>query len=291
MRIFSPLLIGGLSLLMMGCGLDDTGNSACTPDGETRGGIVTFATFARQIDDDTAEGINLDDVVSHGNDVAGCYKTDFTSPAGVEGIDNQFATLLPIVEEQIGSENIDALLTAAIVNGQLLILMGVTGVDDPENDPCVDVLIGAGVGSPFLDTQGEYVPYQTFGFDRDSAPVSVLPGQIVNGRLTAGPGDFVLPVRILDADFNLKMFSGQVDIQITREPIHGGFALDGVVAGGIDVDDFKEIVHSLNIDQALIGAVLPIIAGKADLGRDSDDICRQVSAGLKIRAVPAFLLE
>jgi hypothetical protein len=265
--------------------------SVCAQSGEIESAVVTRATFARQLDDDTAEGLNLDGYVTEEGDVAGCFKGDFVGPNGEPGIDNQLATLLPLIEGFVGTENIDALLEGAIANGQLLIMVSLTGVDDVWQDDCVDVRVGAGLGAPFLDTEGSYVPYQTFAFDDEKPPSELLNGRIVDGVVVAGPGKLVLPVNILDARFDLDLRSAGVSLRITDDPIGGGLSLKGVVGGGILVDDFNGIITSLNIGDDVMGAVVPLVAGLADLGEDADGVCQRVSAALKFESTQAFLLE
>jgi hypothetical protein len=265
----------------------------CTSSGATRASLVTHATFAKNVDDAAkhVEGLDVDGVVSDENDATGCYKPDFVGPDGTPGIDNQIATLWPIVEQQVGKDNIDTILNAAILNGQLIILMSVRGVDDPVNDDCVDVAFGAGTGLPQLDTSGKVVANQTFGWNLDVDPVSVVPrGRIENGMLLAGPGEIVVPVRILDAKFSLKLHSTRVRMKVTTDPLTGGATLAGYVGGGIAVDDLAEIIKGLNIGASVMGAIVPLLASRADLGADAEGTCHQVSAALKFETTPAFVM-
>lgn len=280
--------------VLAACGGETAQPDRCTTSGEkTKGSVVTFATFARVVDSDKgiAEGVDIDGHASQQGDAPGCYKQDFQSPDGRPGIDNELATLLPLVEEFVGDDNIDALLTAAIANGQLLIMFAVHGVDDPRNDDCVDVQLGAGSGSPFLDTNGDYEPYQTFGFDRDAAPVSTFArGSIRDGVLVARADNAVLPVRILDADFNLELRNAKLRFEVTPDPAGEGIRLSGIASGGVHVDTLKDIISELNVGGDVIGAVLPILSGKADLLPNEDDICDHISAALKLNTTEAFLL-
>lgn len=280
-------------LATAGCSDDD--RPACSLTGSAKGSVITFATFARKpnLDEDTvAEGVDIDGLDSNSTQEQGCYTDDFVSPDGRRGIDNQLAELLPLIEDFVGSENIDAILEGAIANGQLLIVLNVEGVDDVHNDDCVDVSIGAGTGTPFLDSEGSYVAYQTFGFDRDLAPVSHLPfGRIENGILHAGPADVVLPVRILDAEFNLNLRGARFRMAIEHDPLGGGFSLNGFGGGGLAVADLQDIVVGLNIGDDVMGAVVPLLEGLTDLGLDASGECDQVSAALRIETTPAFVSE
>jgi hypothetical protein len=284
--LVAPLALGALS----GC----TGQPpppTCTSSGETRGSVVTFATFAKRVSANAVEGLDVDGVISDGSDDESCNKVDFTSPDGITGVDNQIATLLPLVEEMVGTGNIDALLEAAITNGQLLILMAVRGMDDAANDECVDVAFGAGTGTPYLDTGGKYVSNQTFAWNLGQNPVSVLyRGRIDGGVLTAGPGDVTIPVQILDAKFNLTLHSTHVRMKLTRDPLTKGMTLEGLVGGGVEVEKLGAAIKTLNIQQSVKGAVVPLIASKADLGRDAEGNCQQISTALRFRTTAAFVM-
>lgn len=278
-----------LAALCTGC-TDDA--ATCSESGGAKGSVITFATFARQSVDEegVAEGVDIDGLDSVSSQLDGCYTNDFVSPDGRRGIDNQLATLIPLIEDFVGSENIDALLEAAIANGQLLLVMNVEGVDDPHDDSCVDVSIGAGSGTPFLDSQGDYVKYQTFGYDRETAPVSTLPnGRIEDGVLYAGPADVVLPVRILDAEFNLNLRGARFRMDITHDEIGGGFSLAGYGGGGLEVAELGDIVAGLNIGDDIIGAVVPLLNNLTDLANNERGECTQLSAALRIATTPAFV--
>lgn len=283
-------LLGTLSLVA--CGGELEVDTSCTASGHGKSSVVTFATFAKMVEGDAVEGVDVDGIVSDGSDEAGCYKADFTSPDGVPGIDNQVATLLPLVEDLVGEDNIDALLGAAITNGQLIILVSLRGVDDLVNDSCVDVAFGAGLGAPLLDGDGNYLPYQTFGWDLDTARVSTLSrGRIENGVLIAGPGDVDLPVRVLDANFKLAIHQTRVRMNVQRDEADDGASLSGFVGGGIVVEELAKVIESFNIGEQVKGAVVPLLKTRADLAMDADGNCGQISAGLRFETTPAFVLE
>lgn len=264
----------------------------CSATGDTMGAVVTKVTFGKLLDDGTAEGLDLDGHDTTEGEEAGCYKQDFVSPDGRRGIDNQLAKLLPVVDEVVGTENLDALLEGAIANGQLLIMLAVTGVDDPINDDCVDLRLGAGLGTPFLDTEGDYVPYQTFGFDEQETPSSaIVKSKIEDGVLIAEAGRVTLPVTILDADFDLDLDFAGARLNVEPDPLGGGLRVAGLMGGGIMVEDFKGIVSGLTVGANVVDAIVPLLSGLADLDPDEDGVCRRVSAALEFETTPAFLYE
>ncbi len=264
----------------------------CSATGDTMGAVVTQVTFGKLLDDDTAEGLDLDGHDTAEGEEAGCYKQDFVSPDGRRGIDNQLAKLLPVVDEVVGTENLDALLEGAIANGQLLIMLAVAGVDDPMNDDCVDLRLGAGLGTPFLDTEGNYVPYQTFGFDERETPSSaIVKARIEDGVLVAEAGRVILPVTILDADFDLDLAFAGARLRVQPDPLGGGLRLSGLMGGGIVVKDFEGIVAGLTVGADVVGAIVPLLSGLADLEPDEEGVCQRVSAALEFETTPAFLYE
>jgi hypothetical protein len=276
------------ALALIGCSADE----GSAPTSRSVGSVVIGANFGREFGNGVAEGLDVDGTVSVDGDPDHCGKADFTSPDGRPGVDNQFATLLPLIEGIVGQENITQLLGAAIANGQLLIVLRLDGVDDLTNDDDVTVRLGAGLGAPYLDADRKYEPYQTFGFDAASAPVSVFEGgRIVDGVLTAGPADAVLPVRVLDANFNLAVKGSFLRFQVKPEPIYGGAALDGVLGGAIGVKDFEGIVSGLNIDPALIQTVPTIVGGAADIAPDEAGRCTRISATLTVQTETGFVVD
>ncbi|MCA9634202.1 MAG: hypothetical protein KC766_41440 [Myxococcales bacterium] len=292
------LATGLCGFVLAACGgdpeVDDTPAKAASGN---FGAVLTFATFAQQLEQPTdsspgvAEGLNLDRANGIGEDAATCFKKDFDGPDGREGVDNQFAVLLPLIKTFVGEDNIDVLLEAAITNGQLLIVMELQGLDDLDEDPDVRLTLGAGTGAVLQDTTGAYELYQTFGYNREEAPTSSFEGYVRDGKLYAHADEAWLPVRVLDADFNLHVRGAQLEFDLTREPRVGGVFVEGLVSGGINVDDFKEIVAGLNIGSDLQKLATSVIGGTADLAPDADGVCQEVSAALKFRASPAYILD
>ncbi|MBM4360448.1 MAG: hypothetical protein FJ096_20265 [Deltaproteobacteria bacterium] len=281
-----------LAVMLGGCGGESVGEPPCTATGRTYASVVTFATFAEQRDDGSVEGVNVDGIVSDGTDEAGCFKADAVGSDGATGIDNQVATLLPLVKGLVGEENIDALLGAAIKNGQLIVMTAMRGVDDLVDDACVDVAFGAGLGSPLVDGDGNYFPFQTFAWDAEAARVSTLyRARIEGGVLRAGPGDVDLPVRVLDANFTLGIHSTGVAMKVTPTPDGRGATLSGFVGGGIVVEELAKVVASFNIGESVKGAVIPLLKTRADLGMDGTGECRQISAALRFETTPSFVLD
>lgn len=257
----------------------------CTTEPGAHDTVILFRgiTFTREAMG-TSDGFDLDGRNSDRSDVAACRKSDFTAPDGRTGIDNQISQLLPLIEEQTGGLRLDDVLQTAIDNGQLLIAFELIGLDDPMNDPCVTVRLRPVVGTPLLGTDGRVLPGQTFDIDPDGEVTTIEGAQLVDGVLTVGPAPVALPVQVLDARFTLHVEESQVRLARTDD---GGW--EGILGGGISVDEMIMVAQGLTIPDDLMGAVMLVLRTYADLERDAAGDCQSISATLAVDGVTAFL--
>ena len=101
-------------------------------------GVVYEIKFGREEPTGVSLGVDIDQRVSSGDDAQSCFRSDLVSPDGEEGIDNQFAKILPLVEA-VGGEAIEGLAQGIINQGRLLIMFQLSALDDStlSNDSCV----------------------------------------------------------------------------------------------------------------------------------------------------------
>ena len=183
-----------------------------------------------------AYGLNLDGKVKD---------TDFTSPDGDKGIDNQLYRAIGCIEEYRGPTGILHFL----VNRYLRdfdynrVMFEITKLDDLTNDPDVDVTILRGRDRPLADATGnDIIPGGSQRVDArwGKRYVQKLHGKIVDGVLMTDPADISLPHAIfnsipgedsiLGARFQLKMTSERAE---------------GVLAGYSDIDKwYWQLMHS-----------------------------------------------
>lgn len=283
--------LAAVALLSAGCADEETGAAAaaqtCGP-GKTQTFVVSTLAFTR-VDAETgrAPGFDLDGVISDGNDEGSCFKKDFTSPEGQEGIDNQIATFVPELEAILG-DAVDGLVQGAINNGELLIMLQVDGVQDLQNDECVDLRVSLGEGTPSLGTTGIIEAYQTFDPD-PSGEVSVgRRGKIEGGELTIGPFDLAVPIAIFDVAFTMHVYDAYLRLTVDAED---GTLKGGHLGGGIIPQEVLDGVK----DGGGVAQYLPILSvvlnQSTDLAPDAEGTCQQVSVALQLSAVEAFLRE
>ncbi len=233
------------------------------------------------------EGFDLDGHVSTGDDDAGCGKEDLVDPAGVEGIDNAFSSLVPVLQATEASA-LEDLLAQSIANGELLLLVELGNVDiDPSlpmedwDDGCVDLTLWQGEGVPLLAADGSVLDQQTLA---TSNPVTVSCVPMVDGRAWAQGFSVVLPAQVLDVELVLHLSNAALRI----EHLPDGTAV-GLLGGGIPRSDFEAILSEPDI-QDLAELLLPIVESLFDLPNESGD-CEAMSITLGFDALPAFILR
>ncbi|MEZ4475240.1 MAG: hypothetical protein R3F60_31495 [bacterium] len=92
-----------------------------------------------------APGFDLDGLDSDGLDGTGCRHPDFEGPDGAPGIDNQLATLMPILRAT-EARAIDGLLQESVNGGSILFLVQLDGLDDWRDDDAVGLVLQSGAG-------------------------------------------------------------------------------------------------------------------------------------------------
>ncbi len=269
------LALGALSMALAGCAPDAT----CSTEPEEVW-LIDSLQFGR-IESNVSEGFDLDGLIG-----MQCARRDYTDPDGTRGIDNALAGLLPVVEQQaVGGMRLDYLLEDSIAAGQILLGFELAGVDDPSDDGCVDVRFRRLSGEPLLGTDNLLLGGQTL-YPDETAPINVLgTASMHGGMLETAPADIVIPVSILDAAFTLNVRDGRVRIVRVSED-----RIEGVIAGGIDIEEILAVVATLNIPSDLMSTAEGLIRTNADLAL-VDGACSQLSAVLVFTAVPGFVAE
>lgn len=276
--------LAALGTLLDAAGCGDPGASppvdTCAT-GNSRASIITQLAFAREGPTGVSPGFDLDHRVSTATDDVSCHHPDFTSPEGVPGVDNQLALLVPVLAAQTQGA-IDGLLQGAINNGQLLISVELQHVDDLREDGCVGVVIRSAQGTPTVGSDGYLNPNQTFDTPANS-PLSQVSGTIHGGVVRAGPFELALPIAVLDARTILHLHGAMVQLTLAADG-----SMQGVIGGGLSVDDIASFSQGLNIPSALMAVVANVVHSIADLDH-TDSGCQQFSGAITVSSRPAFL--
>lgn len=274
-----------LPILLAGCQPGPPG-TPCESE-PVMSSLVRNLRFSLEMPTGVSEGFDIDSHVSAPGDAVGCRHADFTSPEGQPGIDNQIATLVPLIETQAGGVTLDSILQTAINDGQLLLAIELLGVDDPMNDACVTVRTRPLVGTPSLGTDGLVEIGQTFDAAPGGEQSLVTGAHLVNGTVDIGPAPLVVPIAILDARFTLHIQSGFMHIQM-----HPDGTWTGKLGGGVSIAEMTQIAMGLNIRPELMAAVGALLQSDADLAPDPmTNRCTQISSTLLFESVTAFVYD
>jgi len=269
-------------LALLGCTGDEPDAESCGDPADVHTVVISALTFGRTLDDGTTWGFDLDGRVSDSSDWEGCYRQDQISPEGVEGIDSAFTVLVPALEATEGAA-VEGLIADSIVNGELILLLELTGVDDLSNDDCVDATLYRGDGTPLVGTDGHILDGQTFGVSETVAPVTGR-GSIVDDQVTVRDISVSLPLQILDAELVLTMHDAAI-----RADLYSDGTASGYLAGAVPTHEITDIAYEEDVD-SLAEIIEGLVNLSADLDPDDLGVCQSLSVTLEYEAIPAWVL-
>jgi hypothetical protein len=259
--------------------------AACSGTDENAVALITSLRFGREHEDGTAPGFDLDDDVSSMGGSTGCGRPDHVDPEGVEGIDNAFARIVPLLD-QTEAVAVEGIVLDHIQSGELLLIIELEDLDDPLDDACVDVTLGRGKGAVLQSADAELMPHQTFERDPDLPSSQVLEAGLFDGRVDAAPVQFAMPITIFAAELNLQLRDGALRVELADDGTMSGF-----VAGGIDIYSILDIVNNNAVGDEVKDLLDGMLRASADMDPDGDGTCDHISATLEFDATPAFLYE
>jgi len=247
----------------------------CEPGGPRVGWLISSFAIA-PVEDGVSEGFDLDD----GAD--GCGVDDFTSPEGVDGVDNAFGTLLPALALTEAAA-IEPLINESIKAGNLLVTLELDDLDDPMDDACVTLDVGRGDGVPMVGTDGEVLWGQTL--DRAGAPDFSAEAAVVSGRTETGL-ELTLPIEIFGLSLDFELQGGAIRLEQQDDG-----TVTGALAGGIEVAYILQVAQEENVDPDLAGILEVLLAGASDLAPDENGDCTQISFTLTFETIPVFFFD
>ncbi|MCK6504240.1 hypothetical protein L6R53_12700 [Myxococcota bacterium] len=244
---------------------------------------LTTLSFVRVQEDGSSDGFDLDGDVTDAGDSDGCGIGDMTSPAGVQGIDNAFARLLPVLEttEFVGVEQI---FQSLIETGELLLVAELADVHSLQDDDSVDLAMRRALGQPMLDTSGAVLADQTLDLDLGFGAPVIADVPLVAASVEARPFEVVLPVSFLDASFDLTVHGGAVRYDLAADG-----SMSGVFAGGLETAWLVQLTKETGISDEVQELLQSVLGGAADLAPDDAGQCTQISVTLGFSAVPVYV--
>ncbi len=281
MKTLSKLSLVTIFGLGMGCSGDETVQMQTTYTG-----VMQQLRFAGEEPKGIAFGFNLDGYVSTERDDRACSVPDFASPNGEEGIDNQLATLLPIID--LAAEGaLQALLQTSVNEGRLLIFIELNETVEGG----YHVRLRRGEDTPLLGTDGYILPSQTMALHIESELGETSKVTREGNVFTAGPFNFLLPAQVFEVLYIVNLRNAMIRFEVTDE----GFIKGGVAGGGIELPELFKILsvadQRVGPNNSLEKLLGDAVREFADLERGPDGKCNQISVSMQFEGVPAYIWE
>ncbi|MDG2005511.1 MAG: hypothetical protein P8J20_19480 [Novosphingobium sp.] len=258
----------------------------------------------RTVQSPLGDGLDLDgDGGAGAGGSNGCAQTDFTSPTGEKGIDNQEYRVMGCTREWRGIEGSkgdqETGLKQFFASGEWSQAILLRGVDSLVNDDDVEVIYGNTPDRPFADKDGNFLPGGTFTLS-DKAPRfrNALKGRIVNGVLTTEPKNIRL-VQTWGQGGARDIRGNRTSFDYREGRLRMTFQPDGTLTGMLG--GYRPVFDVI-VSPALGGVGSAVVAGidcageLATLKAMADGLrnpetgqCEGVSSAQQIKAVPAFV--
>lgn len=261
----------------------DAGAVAACAQRATGTWLVTRFEFVGTGEGGRTEGFDIDDRVSTAADTEGCGKPDATAPDGTRGIDNQFATLIPLLHA-IGVD-LDALINQRVREGTLLLVVRMDG----EFGACRGLSFQRGAGEVLADTDGAPTSHQTLSLEPGATVSTANDCSFDDACTGSATGDsLVIEFTFISNEIRLEFIAWRSAFQVDDRG-----SLDGLIGGAVSLDSVMAIVNSLGGcgDERIRDAIAPVIPRAADVFPDESGACQGLSGALRIEAVPVYLFE
>ena len=252
----------------------------------------------RTVQSDIAYGRDLDGVDSHGDDADSCGTSDFMSPDGVKGVDNELWRIMGCIDSyrrtaEFAGGAFEDYHVGAYRDGEVTTVMEITGVDDLKNDDYVEVGVYSSHEPTPYDAEKNGIGYASLTVSSNKLWHNKTTGKIVDGELITEP-----------FDLRLKFgFTGRAaEYYIKRSQIHLKLNEDGTASG--DLAGYYDLHHAYwhnfhdksGAFQVANGytcaSAWRALEAHADGIKDPETgTCTGISTAMKIEAVPAFVIH
>ena len=249
----------------------------------SRAAVISFLDLPTA-DSGVAIGFDLDGLVSDQSDGRTCYHPDLTSPDGLPGVDNQLATLLPLIDIA-GEGAFGALINEAVTEGRLLLVFEIDEMDDGT----YDVVMRRADDRPLLGTDGELLPDQTLALNGQPEIARVSGAERTGDTIDVGPLPLIIPVAVFDAIYEMAIPDGIMRIELDAT----GTVRSGLFGGGIPMSSLDSMMDaaSKRLESDFLELLRNGVVDSMDMARTPEGVCDQLSMAMGFRAVGVHLFE
>lgn len=256
----------------------------------------------RSVQNDLAFGLDLDGDTGQGVD-DDCGQTDFISPQGVRGIDNQEYRAQGCKLEWRGVDGMPSDSAVGMrqfhVSGEWTQVLLLRGIDSLVKDDDVEVIYGNTPDRPFVDSKAQFLPGGTYTISTEAPRHrNVLKGRIDNGVLTTQPKDIKLTQTW--GQGGARDIRGNRGIWDYRQgrlrlTFQADGSLQGVLGGYRPIFDVVISPALGGVGSALVAGIdcaaeMKMLRHFADgLRNPQTGKCEGVSSAQQISAIPAFV--
>jgi hypothetical protein len=179
----------------------------------------------------------VDSQVGIGLDLDGrTTATDFVSPDGKAGVDNQLYRVLGCIEGARRTGTIWLINRNAVRNRHSRLIFDISGIDDARNDPDVTIRTYRGLDPVYVTSEDKPIAGGTQHIDqqRSARYMATMHGRIVDGVLITDPIDFNFPLtsqyQKSSSDFLMKAM--RLEVKLTDN------GAQGFIGGYADIATF-----------------------------------------------------
>lgn len=272
--------------LMQRAGLADKSHTPCTHPRD-------FADSGHKtVEGPIAFGMDLDGDVTGSASANTCQHQNFTGADGSQGVDNQWWRAMGCIKYYRPGHIISQYNAMNIRQGQVSILLELTGVDDVRNDPEVEIGLYSSQDGVTTDAPGAVLSGASLAVTDNTRFHSRARGRIENGVLHTDPFETRLKYKavIMDTEWYFK------DARLRLDLKPDGSA-EGMLAGYYDLATFWDLIRQSTWSPSVLGwytcqGVYNTIHRIADGHPDpATGQCTSLSAAFRIEAVPAFVIH
>lgn len=252
----------------------------------------------RTVQSTVSFGRDLDGQDSQGDDPASCGRSDFVSPTGEGGIDNELYRVLGCIDSfrrdaEFAGGAMEDYHIGAYRDGEVTTLMEIRGVDDRTNDESVEVGIYSSQDPTPYNSEKDGVPFGSMTVTDNTLWHNKVQGRIVDGELITEPFDLRLKFGWTGRPAEYVIKGARVHLTL-----NGDGTASGDLAGYFDTryaywHNFHNEQGALEVANGFTCPAVHDALQKYSDGYPDPETgkCTAISTAMNIKAVPAFVIH